>query len=105
MKVPDFVHWMKQHEDLPLLTRKPAPMDDSDVEFHGDVQYMRLLLDDIWQNAYYSGRKVTVPAVFFDYMATMSAAMNALTKAITVSNAAFDLFLIDWRQSLKAVTE
>jgi len=105
MKTPEFVHWMKKHEDLPWLTPKPAPMDDSDVEFHSDIQYLHLLLDDIWENAYYSGVKVTVPAVFFDYMASMAAAMNAMTKAITVSNAAFNLFLVDWRQSLKAVTE
>jgi hypothetical protein len=105
MKVPDFVHWMKQHQELPWLRPKPAPMDDSDVEFHSDVQYLHLLLDDIWENAYYSGGTAKLDPVFIDFMATMSAAMNAMNKAITVSNAALNLFLVDWRQSIKAVTE
>jgi hypothetical protein len=104
MKSSDFVHWIKNFEDFPLFTPKPAPMDDSDIEFHSDVQYLHLLLDDIWENAYYSGGTLKLDPVFIDFMATMSAAMNAMTKDIAVSNAALNLFLVDWRESIKAVT-
>jgi hypothetical protein len=107
MKVSDFIHRMKQYDDLPLLTRAPAPMTDSDVEFHSDLQYMRLLLDDMWESAYYSGRKVRVDPAFIDYMATMAAAMNATNKAITAANDVVSLFLRDWREQIensKAVT-
>jgi hypothetical protein len=104
MKTPDFVHWMKQHQDLPWFRPKPAPMDDSDVDFHSDIQYLHLLLDDIWENAYYTGHKLIVPNVFFDYMATMAAAMNAMNRAVLACDAAFDLFLVDWRESFTAVT-
>lgn len=100
------VQWNEKFNDLPLLTPKPAPMTDDDVQFHSDVQYLHLLLDDIWLNAYYSGQRIKkLDPVFIDFMATMSAAMNAMTKAITVSNAALSLFLVDWRESIKAVTE
>jgi len=41
------VCWDARFKDLPLLTRKPAPMDDEAIRFHSDIQYMNLLLDDI----------------------------------------------------------
>jgi len=41
------VYWDARFKDLPLLTRKPAPMDDEAIRFHSDIQYMNLLLDDI----------------------------------------------------------
>jgi hypothetical protein len=42
--------------------------------------------------------------VFLDYMATMAAAMNAMNRAVLACDAAFDLFLVDWRESSTAVT-
>jgi hypothetical protein len=41
------VYWDARFKDLPLLTSKPAPMDDEAIRFHSDIQYMNLLLDDI----------------------------------------------------------
>jgi hypothetical protein len=108
MRVPDFIRWIRKYDDLPLLTRAPAPMTDSDVEFHSDLQYVRLLLDDVWQSAYYSGRKVRVDPALIDYMATMAAAMNAINKAITAANEVVRLSLLDWREQMeqsKAVTK
>lgn len=102
MKVPDFIHWLKQYNDLPLLTRTPAPMTDSDVEFHSDLQYMRLLLDDVWESAYFSGGKVRLDPEFIDYMAAMSAAMKGINKAITASNEVVNAFLADWREQTRA---
>ena len=103
MKTPDFVHWMKQHEELPWFRPKRAPMDDSDVEFHSDIQYLNLLLDDVWEGCYCSGRKLRLDPLFIDYMATMAAAMNAMNRAVLACDAAFDLFLVDWRESFTAV--
>jgi hypothetical protein len=102
VKVPDFIQWLKKFDDLPLLTRAPAPMTDSDVEFHSDLQYVRLLLDDVWESAYYSNRKVRLDPDLIDYMAAMSAAMKGINKAITASNDVVNAFLADWREQTRA---
>jgi hypothetical protein len=40
-------YWDARFKDLPLLTSKPAPMDDEAIAFDSDIQYMHLLLGDI----------------------------------------------------------
>lgn len=58
---PDF-------DDLPLLSVKPAPMSDSDVEFHSDILYMRGLLDWLYEQADTLGRARDIPPPWSDQL-------------------------------------
>ena len=93
-------YWDARFKDLPLLKSKPAPMDDDAIRFHSDIQYMHLLLDDMCAAGQPGDQpdKRLAPE-FIDYLATMWAAVDAITKAIAVTGAMNLLFLVKWRES------
>ena len=90
-------YWDARFKDLPLLTPKPAPLDDDAIRFHSDIQYMHLLLDDICTAGSQPDKQVAPE--FVDYLAGMWAAIDAITKAITVSADLNRMFLTQWRET------
>lgn len=63
MKVPDFVRWMKQYEDLPLLMCKPSKLDDDGMAFQSDMEYFKDLLLEIQLQAMATRQANPFPAV------------------------------------------
>lgn len=66
MKVPDFVRWMKQYEDLPLLHSPPTSLDDDTIDFQCDMSYCDDLLSDIEIQARRGGTVQPFPIVLSD---------------------------------------
>lgn len=66
MKVPDFVRWMKQYEDLPLLQSPPVSMDDDTIDFQCDMAYCDDLLADIEQQTRRGGSALPFSIVLSD---------------------------------------
>lgn len=63
MKVPDFVQWMKQYEDLPFLMCKPSKLDDDGMAFQSDMEYFKDLLLEIQLQAMATRQANAFPAV------------------------------------------
>lgn len=63
MKIEDFVHWMKQYEDLPLFCPKPVAVTDDDIDFDNDISYFRDLLLEIQVQAMAVGSAKPFPHV------------------------------------------
>ena len=61
---PKFDHWF----NWPTIAVKPCPMTDDDVDFHGDILYMRGLLDALWEQANILGRAQDVPPPWSDQL-------------------------------------
>lgn len=66
MKVPDFVRWMKQYEDLPLLLNTPVKFTDDDIDFQSDMSYFKDLLLEIQLQAMATRQANPFPAVLTD---------------------------------------
>lgn len=64
----DFTPINPAFDDLPFLWVKPSSMSDDDVEFHGDILYMRALLDSLREQAAIIGRAQDVPPPWSDQL-------------------------------------
>jgi hypothetical protein len=82
----EFTPINKSFDDLPLLSVKPAPMSDSDVDFHSDILYMRGLLDWLYEQADTTGRAQDIPPPWSDQLQAAITELKTLTVRVREFN-------------------
>lgn len=58
--------WNDRYKDLPLLTRKPSPVNDDDIQFASDMAYFKDLLLEIQLQTLVIGQARPFPLVLSD---------------------------------------
>jgi hypothetical protein len=68
---------MTMSENWPMLQIPACTFGDEDVAFHSDITYFRLLLDDIWEAAYFGTRQAKpLPITLTDELSALCGSMH-----------------------------
>lgn len=82
----DFTPINPSFDDLPLLSVKPSPMSDADVDFHSDILYMRAMLDWLYEQADTTGRAQDIPPPWSDQLQAAITELKTLSVRVREFN-------------------